>query len=55
MRDLIADFGNMDPAELARRKEQLKHKQQVGRNFMVKEIDIYGAIFAVLFLPFYTC
>lgn len=29
MRDLIADSGNMDPAELARRKEQLKQRQQV--------------------------
>lgn len=28
MRDLIADSGNMDPAELARRKEQLKQRQQ---------------------------
>lgn len=29
MRDLIADSGNMDPTELARRKEQLKQRQQV--------------------------
>lgn len=33
MRDLIADSGNMDPAELARRKEQLKQRQQVKEQF----------------------
>lgn len=43
---MIADSGNMDPAELAKLKEQLKQRQQVKEQF-----SFYNALF-VLFAPY---